>query len=205
MSRKNITNPGSALGEAIGTQLETVLNKHLDLFVNRFSCRLISKGPKNIKTQKETKLLLYDHFGTSYNLDAVIANESMQPLILMEYKYIRYKKHNRDKGSWLCTAHDAIRRKYTSIRSSIAILAGSWSGTSLAMMKSHEINLFVIPFEHIVTLLREYDITFDWGEKDRVTAMESWNKYERLPKSKKRSIANRMMILIKSELENLLK
>ena len=203
MSEKDIQNPGSALGEAIGAQMEVVLNEHFSQFVDRFACRLVSRGQKNQKTKKATKLLLYDQFGTSYNIDAVIANESMQPLILLEYKYIRYKKHNRDKGSWLCTAHNAIRRRYTSIRSSIAILAGNWSLTSLAMMKSQEINLFVIPFQRIVELLKEHDIVFDWGEKDRETAKDAWKKYEQLTAQEKRSIAENMIASVKPELETL--
>jgi hypothetical protein len=203
MSEKDIQNPGSALGEAIGSQLEIVLNERLSEFVDKFSCRLVSKGQKNHSTQKATKLLLYDQFGTAYNIDAVIVNESMQPLILLEYKYLRYKKHNRDKGSWLCTAHDAIRRRYTSIRSSIAILAGNWSGTSLAMMQSHEINLFVIPFEHIVKLLQQHGIIFDWNEKDRTTAIDAWNKYGRLTVQKRRAIAENMVALVKSKLESI--
>ena len=204
MSEKDIQNPGSALGEAIGAQLEIVLNAHLTQFVeSKFLCHLVSKGQENKSTGKAKKLLLYDQFKISYNVDALIANESMQPLILLEYKYLRYKKHNRDKGSWLCTAHNAIRRRYTSIRSSIAILAGNWSGTSLAMMKSHEINLFVIPFEYIVKFLCEYGIIFDWEEKDRATAIASWKKYERLTALEKRSIAEKMVALIRTELENL--
>lgn len=94
----NIQNPGSALGEAIGAQMELALNEYLAEVVGKYSCRLISKGQQNPKTKKTTKLLLYDGFGTVYNIDAVVANESMQPLILIEYKYIRYKKHNRDKA-----------------------------------------------------------------------------------------------------------
>jgi hypothetical protein len=125
----------------------------------------------------------------------------MQPLLLIEYKYIRYKKHNRDKGSWLCTAHNAIRRRYNSIRSSIVILAGSWSGSSLAMMKSHDINLFIIPFDKITELLKTHKIKFDWGEKDRDIAVESWTKYSKLSDKQKLKIAEEMIAEIKPDLE----
>lgn len=198
----NVQNPGSALGEAIGANMETALNEYLVEFVKDYECHLISKGPINPKTKKYKKLLLYDNFGTAYNIDAVIANEGMQPLIVIEYKYIRYKKHNRDKGSWLCTAHSAIRRRYSSIRSSIAILAGNWSGTSLAMIQSHDINLFLIPFENIVELLKAKNIVFDWGEKDRVTAIESWNNYSKLSSEEQLQIGKDMIDLIKPELED---
>lgn len=199
-----IQNPGSALGEAIGANMECVLNEYLPTVVDKYSCRIISKGCKNIKTKKETKLLLSDQFGTKYNIDAVVANEAMQPLILLEYKYIRYTKHNRDKGSWLCTAHNAVRKRYNSIRSSIAILAGNWSQTSLAMMKSHSVNLFVIPFSRIVELLSKYGIVFDWDEKDRETALESWKKYAALSPEQKKSIAQEMIVVIKEDLEKLI-
>lgn len=196
----NIQNPGSAIGEAIGAQLEDALNRYLTKFVNQFACRLVSKGPENTRTKKATKLLLYDPFGTAYNIDAVIANESMQPLILLEYKYIRSQKHNRDKGSWLCTAHQAIRRRYNSVRSSIAILAGSWSGPSLAMLESHDVSVFMIPFDVIVQLLDRYKIQFDWGEKDRNTAIHAWNTYSQLSQKAKSNIAERMVDVIRSAL-----
>lgn len=196
-----VQNPGSALGEAIGAQMEIALNKYLSNLVNKFNCRLISKGQENHKSGKETKLLLYDSFGTAYNIDSVVTNESMQPLILVEYKYIRYKKHNRDKGSWLCTAHNAIRRRYNSIRSSIAVLAGSWSRTSVAMMKSQDINIFIIPFDIITKLLKVHNIKFDWGEKDRNIAHKSWNKYSKLSEKQKQKIAEDMIEVVKNEVE----
>jgi len=197
----NVQNPGSALGEAIGAHMELALNKYLSKLVSEHSCRLVSKGQPNPKTKKNTKLLLYDNFGTAYNIDGVVADESMQPLILLEYKYIRYKKHNRDKGSWLCTAHGAIRKRYHSVRSSIAILAGSWSGSSVAMMKSHDINIFIIPFDKITALLKKHKIKFDWGEKDRDVAKESWKKYNALTERQKLGIAMRMIDEIKPNLE----
>lgn len=198
---ENVQNPGSALGEAIGAQMEIALNTYLKEIVSKYSCHLISRGKENPKTRRGTKLLLYDNFGTAYNMDAVIANESMQPIILVEYKYIRYKKHNRDKGSWLCTAHSSVRRRYNSVRSSIAILAGSWSKTSVAMMKSHDINLYIIPFDKITELLKAHNIKFDWGEKDRHIATESWEKYSGLSATQKLRIAEEMISEIKPDIE----
>jgi hypothetical protein len=138
---RNIQNPGSALGEAIGARMEEALNRVLDRVAQEHGCHFISKGPLNDGTGKYKKLLLYDDFATAYNIDSVITNESLQPLILIESKYIRYKKHNRDKGSWVCHTHQALRKRYRSIRSSIAVLAGNWSLTSQTMMRSHNVNL----------------------------------------------------------------
>lgn len=143
---------------------------------------------------------MHDRSGTAYNIDAVIANESMQPIILIESKYIRYKKHNRDKGSWICTAHPALRRRYDSIRSSIAVLAGNWSSTSLAMMKSFDINIFLIPFSRICALLAEHNINFDWEETDRPAATEAWNRYSLLTDAQKSIIGVEMVSIIEKEL-----
>lgn len=168
--------------------------------VDELGCHLIRTG-RNSKTNENFGVKIKGDDDRFYNLDSVITNESMQPLILIEYKYIRYKKHNRDKGSWLCTAHNAIRRRYNSVRSSIAILAGSWSGSSVAMMKSQDINLFIIPFDKITALLKKHKIKFDWGEKDRHIASQSWKKYSALSRRQKLKIAEEMIAEIKPDLE----
>lgn len=200
MTMRNIQNPGSALGEAIGSRMEQALNAFLrglceDLGYH-FICASVIEGRK--------KLLLYDKFGTAFNIDAVIANASMQPIILFESKYIRYKKHNRDKGSWLCTAHPALRRRYQSIRSSIAVLAGNWSSTSLTMMRSFDINLFLIPFERICELLLQHGIVFAWHEKDRETAKQAWQQYARLTQAQQSAIGETMVELIREDLQSLI-
>ncbi len=199
----DIQNPGSALGEAIGAGMEKALNDFLTNLVERRGYHFLSKSPVKNKNGSQKKLLMYDKFGTAYNIDAVIANESMQPMILIESKYIRYKKHNRDKGSWVCTAHPAVRRRYQSIRSSIAVLAGNWTSSSLAMMRSFDINIFLIPFKRICDLLEKYGIDFDWDEKDRVATLAAWEKYSALTPVQKSQIGIEMVNAIKDELEKL--
>ena len=197
---KNIQNPGSALGEAIGAHLENALNAFLYHLCKELGYHFISTSV----IEGRRKLLLYDNFGTAFNIDVVIANESMQPIILIESKYIRYKKHNRDQGSWLCTAHPAIRRRYRSIRSSIAVLAGNWSSSSLAMMKSFDINIFLIPFERICELLAQHGIVFDWDEKDSLSAKEAWQYYTQLTDSQQKMIGAEMVALVQEDVKSLI-
>jgi hypothetical protein len=203
MMADNIQNPGSALGEAIGAEMEKALNLYLADLVGGMGYHFISIGLNTKPGGKPKKLLLHDSFGTAYNIDAVVANAEMQPIILIESKYIRYKKHNRDKGSWICTAHPALRRRYASLRSSIAVLAGNWSQSSIAMMKSYDINIFRIPFEVICGLLAERQIQFNWDEKDRLTAQSSWQRYNRLKSEEKATIGAAMIEMIKPELGSL--
>src|SRR5438874_7571969 len=146
---KQVSNPGSALGEAIGALIELALNRTLKPIAEANGRLYITAGPRNLKTGRDTKLLLKDSNGVEYQIDAIITNNRIQPLVLIESKYIRYTKHNRDKGSWVCTAHSSLRKRFPSVRSSIAVLAGSWSTTSKAMLRSADINLFEIPFDSI--------------------------------------------------------
>jgi hypothetical protein len=151
-----VTNPGSAIGEAIGASMGNALSQKLREIADTHGCHYLRSGVRPTKSGSVAKkLLMSDNYGNEYDIDGVLANEHMQPLSIFESKYIRYKKHNRDKGSWICTAHSAVKRRYHSIRSSIAVLAGSWSGSSQAMMQSNDINLFLIPFDYICELLAE--------------------------------------------------
>lgn len=201
MADRIVTNGGSAIGEAIGHYMEIVVQQYIEDFLEDYPCHFLRETGYNPITRKNSKkLLLYDSFGNDYNIDGIITNESMQPLVLLESKYIRYKKHNRDKGSWICNAHSAIRKRYPSIRASIAVLAGSWSKTSLLMIQSYDVNYFLIPFEFISKLLREKDIDFDWGEKEYSKALLAWKKYCLLSEEEKMDIATKMVDSIKDNL-----
>lgn len=196
-----IQNPRNALDEAIGFHIEQALNTFLKMLCEELGYHFISATV----IEGKKKLLMYAQVGTAFNIDAVIANASIQPIILLESEYIRYKKHDRDKSSWLCTAHPAIQRRYQSICDSIAVLAaGNWSSSSLAMMRSFEINIFLISFERICELLSQHGILFDWGEKDRVTAQEACNHYAQLTERQRRVIGEEMVALVKDDLRSLI-
>ncbi len=199
---KTVANPGSALGEAIGLSIELAVNKKLDPIAKKNNCIYTAAGRKNPKTQLNTKLLLKDSNGIEYNIDAVIANTKLQPLILIESKYIRYKKHNRDKGSWVCTAHQSLRKRFSSVRSSVTILAGNWSKTSKTMMKSADILLFEIPFSSICKVLNKFGIDFIWDEKERDKAYVAWNKFIALPDSQRMNIGDELILFIERDLES---
>jgi hypothetical protein len=204
LAEKETQNPGSALGEAMGACMEAALSRFIEPLVLEHQSRLMTKGPVNPKTGRGTKLLMFDEFGTKYSIDGVILNESNQPLVLLESKYIRYKKHNRDKGSWICHAHGEVRRFYSSIRSSVAVLAGNWSKTSLTMITSHNINVFLIPFERLVEVLAKRGINFEWGEKDRHLALEAWRLYSQLGAGEIEAMGNEIIESIKKPLSELL-
>lgn len=203
---KKIVNPGSAIGEAIGAAMEVALAAHIGRLADEFGYHYITAGVRLTKGgQRAKKLLLFDNFGNEYNIDGVIANAAMQPLVIIESKYIRYTKHNRDKGSWISTAHAAVRRRYASIRSSIAVLAGSWSRSSLAMLKSHDINLFVVPFSVISAAFARRGINILWAEKERQMVIEAWEQFVALDANAIAAIGEEMIAPITPDLEALLR
>lgn len=205
MAKKDVANPGSALGEAIGVIMENALNRNLKPLIEALGHIYISAGPKNPKNGKDTKLILKDKYDVEYSIDSLIVNKSLQPIIVLESKYIRYKKHNRDKGSWIKASHTAIRERYSSVRSSIAILAGSWSAPSKAMLKSADINYFEIPFEKLCEILDEYGIDFRWGEKEREKAYTAWNIFCKLSTDDLEAIGNKIIDEIALELDDSIK
>ena len=129
----------------------------------------------------------------------------MQPLVLIESKYIRYTKHNRDKGSWVCTAHYSLRRTFPTIRKSLAVLAGNWSASSKALMESFDISLFEVGFSKIANTLAEYNVDIHWEEKEREKAEFAWRQWIRLSERQKEEIAHKLLSDIEPELRKSMK
>jgi hypothetical protein len=195
-----ISNPGSALGEAIGALLEKEIHRILEPLAQKRGCIYVATGPSDPRTGKSTKLILADSDGNEYNVDSVIINNRFQPLVLVESKYIRYKKHNRDKASWICTAHTKLRQKYVTVRKSIAVLMGSWSAPSKRFLQSFEVELFEVSLQQISDVLEEYGIDYAWAEKDRKKAMESWRIFTRLSPGDREKIAKKLIGGIRKQL-----
>jgi hypothetical protein len=188
-----VANPGSTLGEAIGALIEREVNRILRPIAEENDCVYVTAGRPNPRTGRPTKLLLKDAAGNDYNIDSVIANDRMQPLVLIESEYIRYTKHNHDKGSWICTAHYSLRRQYPTVRKSIAVLAGSWSRSSKALLESFDVSLFEVGFPKIVDTLAQFGVGYAWHEKDRDAAMTAWRQWEQLSEAGYDTIARTLL------------
>lgn len=161
-------NSASALGEAVGKLFEEAVRETLHSTVE-------SRG-YTIRPQK-----LRNGTGNDYQIDAVIFDSDDQPVIMIDPKYIRYTKHNRDKGSWLCVAHYNLRKSHPTIRKSIAVLGGRWSAPSQALMRSFGVELFHVSFDHMASVLRTHEVEFDWPENAaEPTASASLDVFENL-------------------------
>ena len=197
---KNIANPGAALGQAIGDSMELALSRCLTAVAEKRGCHYLGTGPVLTPGSPKRLMELPDEFGTKYRLDAVITDDSFRPLVLLESKYIRYVKHNRDKGSWICQTHKALRSNFHSVRKSIAVLAGSWSDPSVAMIRSAAVDAFIIPYSKIKHLLEAHGVDYDWTEGDRNTPIHALMTYTKLSDAKKRKVGEDMLTDIKPSL-----
>lgn len=130
--------------------------------------------------------------GNVYQIDAVVFNKAGEPLIIIDPKYIRYTKHNRDKGSWLCVAHYNLRKTYPTIRKSIAILAGRWSKPSVSLIKSFGVEVLEVPFIIFCDVLDDEGINFNWAENDIHSSKRAWDSFCKLAHSKKIQIMDKI-------------
>jgi len=188
---EKIASPGSALGEAIGKLIEIEISHAVKQVAKKYGLYTDTGGLRPDK-RSGIKLTMINSSGNEYQLDTVVENKEGKPLITVESKYLRYKKHNRDKASWTCTALYSLRKTFPSIRKSIAVLCGNWSKPSKALLKTFGVEVHEVPFSKIVEILKKYRIKFDWSEKDRETAKRAWETFISLNKAQIQKISKEL-------------
>ena len=181
------TNSAAALGQAAGELFEQSI---LDIL----SATVQERG-YTVKPDK-----LRDANDTSYSIDAVIYDDKARPIILIDTKYIRYKKHNRDKASWVCTAHSLLRKHHKTLRKSIVVLSGQWSQPSMKLLDQFDIEVIHVPFDDFVSAFRNFGIEFDWEENDRSTPDNSLSKYNNLTEQDKAKIGDSLTSSVENKL-----
>jgi len=164
------------LGEAIGKLIEADLAAAVREVAESFNHSVRSMTIRN-------------HLGNKHQIDTVVSDSEAKPVILIEPKYLRYKKHNWDKGSRLCIAHYSLRRTYPSVRKSIGVLAGEWTDASLRFIQSFGVETHRISFNHIADVLEQYAIPFRWDEKDTRTPAKAWRRFCQLSEEGPEEIA----------------
>lgn len=196
-----LKNTASALGEAVGKLIEDELEQTLRPVCNKLGY-IYDRGGSRPDKRKGVKLSMVNASGNRYQLDGIIENSSGAPVILLESKYLRYKKHNRDKGSWTCASHYSLRKAHSTIRKSIAVLSGRWSEPSKAFLQSFGIELHIIEFAAMCGVLRDFGIDFDWPEDDQKIPDRSWVKFLKLSQTQKNTIGRRLVDSIRESLKS---
>lgn len=186
-AKTRVTNAASALGEAVGKTFENGVR------------RIVAEATSDLLYSVDAARLV-DATNNQYQIDVVVLDSQRNPIIMIDPKYIRYTKHNRDKVSWLCVAHHNLRKTYPTIRKSIAVLGGRWSAPSKALARSFGIEIFGVPFEFISEVLERHDVIFDWDEKDRETSRESWHTFQGLEQDTVSAISIALVESIREDL-----
>ena len=183
-----VARPTSALGEAVGKLFEKAV---LESVRDTVELRNHSIRPARLRNGT----------GNVYQIDAVVFNADEQPVIIIDPKYIRYTKHNRDKGSWLCVAHYNLRKSHPTIRKSIAVLAGRWSNPSKELVRSFGVELLEVPFNTMAEAVRNHGIEMDWPEQagDEIAA-ESLTKLQDLAVDAQLVIGFEMVASVREQL-----
>ena len=183
-------NAASAFGQDIGKLFEHAIIAGLQQEVERH----------NHTVRPET---LQNGTGNAYQIDAVVFTPAGEPVIIIDPKYIRYSKHNRDKGSWLCVAHYNLRKTFPTIRKSIAVLAGRWSQPSKALIHSFGVEVLEVDFTHMVNVLGAHGIEFDWPERDGgVIARPGLTRFRSLSGLERSQIGDELIAGVIGDLRN---
>lgn len=141
-------NYASALGEAVGKLIEARMADLLTPVAESYGY-YYDRGGTRPGVRRGKTLALANASGIRYRIDGVIEDAERQPIVLLESKYLRYQKHNRDKASWTCVAHYNLHKNFPTVRKSIALLTGRWTAQSKSLMTSFGIELHEVPFDHI--------------------------------------------------------
>lgn len=183
-----MANSASALGEKIVHVFEEAVRRNIMPTIEE--CGFSAK-PEKMKNGGNNE----------YQVDLVVRDGNDNPVMLVETKYIRYKKHSRDKGRWLCVAHHNLKKSHPTIRKLTAILAGNWTQPSLALMNDFGIEAMRVPFQKFVGVLEKYDIEFKWPESDGDIPAKSLESFNSLSDGQKEEMGNELVEDIMEDLK----
>ena len=183
--------PGEMLERAIGEMMGKTLSSHMSPLAGKCGCHYLGPAPE--AGVKLADLNLRDDSGEKHRVDAAIFNGKIRPLVLAEFKHIFGESRSFGEGERICRAHRSLRNRFHSIRKSVAVLAGSWTHSSIAAIRNARVDAFLVPFDKISTLLAKRGVDFERDEKDRDAAVRAWMTYDRLSPQVKREIAECMI------------
>jgi hypothetical protein len=73
------------------------------------------------------------------------------------------------------------------------------------MMRGNFVDIHLVDYDYIVTLLEGYNIPFHWDEKDRNTAFLAWERWNVLSDNQINNIGEELILPIKKSLEESLR
>lgn len=185
-----VKSPASALGEAVGKLIENGVRKVVEELTKEYGLKIGTKK-------------LVDKVGIDFEIDLPIFKDN-EPIALIDVKYLRYKKHARDKSSWVVVAHNRLKASYPSIKKTLVILLGTgWTEGAKKLISTSCIDVVDIDPTLLNRILSKYGIIFVWDEKDEVIPKDSWQKFKKLTEEDIKQLT--MEIITESGIEETLR
>jgi len=176
----SIKDYASALGEAIGKMAEEAIKSFIEQLAQTYDIKI---GQRKY----------FDKVGIDFEIDLpIVKNNNL--IALIDIKYLRYKKHARDKSSWVVVAHNRLKATFPSIKRNLVILLGTgWTEQAKKLIYTSCSDIIEIEPNILNEILSKYGIEFVWDEKDTETPKKSWEKFFTLSEDKKDAIKKEIL------------
>lgn len=187
-----LSNVASSVGQKVGRIFENAIFRYLQP-------RVVECGG-SVRTEE-----LVNGDDSKYRVDQAIRNSKGELVALIETKFIRYKKHNRDKGSWIVSTHKNLRRSHPTIKSCFALLSGRWSTPSLEFMSKSGVVVSVVDFETIADVFERHGVVIRWEERgDEQLQLQAHRALTNITDAEKEQIGDEMISGILPDLDKIL-
>ena len=122
----------SKFGQIIGKTLEAAVIKLITEYLEEAHDDYELLAPKQGTMQITLPML----GGSTRQIDAAIApKDSSDPVALIETKWLKDGRHHDDKGAWILQLRE-IKRRLSTVRATLAILAGYWTDALVLLLVS---------------------------------------------------------------------
>lgn len=161
--------PAHRFGQIIGDMLEEILEPELRKFAQDRSLYLDKKGVR-VDVRKGKKLSWEDKYGNLHDLDFVLERNADnsgrgKPVAFTEAAWRRYTKHSKNKVQEIQGAILPIAELFAWENPFLgAFLAGEFTSTSLAQLRSHGFAVAHLPYETVVSAFASVGIDARFDE-----------------------------------------
>ncbi len=145
---------GRAFGQRLGKLIEDEIH------------RIVQDSLYGTEFEFIPKEQLADLHGKLCTHDGLVVDREGHPYAVIESKVIQKAKHATEKAAKLAREHPDMKRAHSTLRSSIAVLAGDFTPEPLRMVEASGASLLFIPQDHLVSACHDYGIRILWKDRD---------------------------------------
>jgi hypothetical protein len=131
----------SKFGQMIGEAFERVVFEYIQSYLANAHADYEILAPEKGRQIVTLETLS----GTPRRLDTVIVSkESIDPVALLETKWLKDARHHNDKGAWILQLRE-VSRQYPTVRGAAAVLAGYWTeGVGIMLASNAKVKMVLV-------------------------------------------------------------